>query len=74
METFITLTVSATVIIVCELVLWMLFMRKVEPLVFPHELDASHLRFFSIGRLRIIAITHAIVMFICAFLFYLFLW
>lgn len=45
---------------VCELVLWTMFFKKMKPISFPHELDTSYFRFFSLARLRISAIVHSI--------------
>lgn len=70
----ILLLVAVLVTVVAESVLWMMFRRKIEPLAFPHELDTSYFRFFGIARLRIVAITHAIVMLALLFICYFFLW
>ncbi len=51
--------VAATVAIV-EGVLWHAFCSKVRGLVFPRALDESPFRFFSVPRMRIIALTHTV--------------
>ncbi len=49
-------------LLIGEFILWRLFHRRVEPLCFPPDRDASEIGFFRMGRLRLIAIIHTIVM------------
>ena len=44
--------------VAAELLLWIVFRRKVSNITFPHHVDESYFRFFSIMRIRIIAILH----------------
>jgi|CXWL01.1.fsa_nt_gi hypothetical protein len=68
--------VSGAIIItvIGEATLWYLFQRKMKPLAFPHELDTSYFRFFSLPRLMIIAITHTVFVIACLIFFYWYLW
>ena len=51
---------SSVLIVVVEVVLWMLFKRRIQGICFPHDMDASFFRFFTLGRLRVIAISHTL--------------
>ncbi len=62
------------VTVLCEGILWMIFRQKLSPLVFPHELDTSYFRFFSLRRLRITALAHAIGTAVCIVILCLYLW
>jgi len=68
----IVICILATV--VCEVVLWSLFHQKMTPLSFPHELDTSYFRFFSLARIRMVAIVHTIVVAVMLTLLCLYLW
>jgi hypothetical protein len=71
---FFAITGSVLVAIICEAVLWFLFRKRLNPLIFPHELDTSYFRFFNIARLQILAILHVIFLVICMILFCIYLW
>ncbi len=63
MTAFLTAIVSLIVIIVVgETILWRLFRRRIDPVTFPHERDRSQVGFFRIGRMRIVAALHAIIL------------
>lgn len=50
--------VGLSLLTVSEWLLWRLLKRKIQGLRFPHELDASVFRVFSVGRLRALAVAH----------------
>jgi hypothetical protein len=68
------ITGAIVVIILSEAVLWWLFQKKMTPLSFPHELDASYFRFFSMSSLRAIALVHTFLMCGCIVLCSWYLW
>ena len=49
-----------TLILACETVLWMVFRAKMSRIDFPHEVDESFFRFFSLIRLRLLAVLHTV--------------
>jgi hypothetical protein len=57
-----TLLMIGTVILILavEFFLWKLFCGKIVGVMFPHETDRSSLSFFTMGRLRFLALTHTI--------------
>lgn len=59
---WITIASLVGFVLVSELFLWKLFRRHVDPVVFPSETDTSQIGFFSVGRLRIVALIHTIVL------------
>lgn len=62
------LVLLESAIVLGEGVLWILFRRNMIALSFPHEADASSLRFFTFNRIRLIAALHtAALMAIVAF-------
>ena len=74
MNLFIALGVITVATVGSELILWMMFMRRMKPLQFPSELDTSYFRFFEARRLRIIAILHTILLLAVFYTLYSFLW
>jgi hypothetical protein len=70
----IALGTSIAIIIVGEWLLWGLFKTRVRSLQFPHETDQSDLHFFTIARLRICALLHALLLLGIATITFLFLW
>ena len=66
------IAIGIAVILGFEWTMWKLFLRRVQGVHFPRDLDKSHLRFFSIGRIRMCAIMHtsflAVVLIIASFL------
>lgn len=57
-----------------EATLWMLFSRRAKPLDFPKQVDWSNLHFFTLGRMRAIAVVHGAVMMGAVIAVFLFLW
>lgn len=57
-----------------EILLWRLFRRRIDPVIFPSDSDASQLRFFHLGRVRFIALCHTIVLGAWLFLSVAWLW
>ena len=56
-------------IILLEGILWLFFRRKVEGIHFPHTIDASQLKFFSLKRIGICAMGHAVFLILSIFWF-----
>ncbi len=65
---------AVLVTVLCEIVLWLMFRKRLLPLAFPHELDTSYFRFFSMRRLGTLAILHTIFVSICMASFCIYLW
>lgn len=65
---------SSILIVVVEGCLWLLFRQRVQGLSFPRELDASFFRFFTLGRLRAIAIGHTLFLLGAVIALFLLLW
>lgn len=59
-----SLTIGIGLLILMELLLWVLFRRRIAGLVFPHEFDESFFRFFTLRRMEIVAVAH--LFFLCA--------
>lgn len=55
-----------------ELVLWRMFRRRVDPVIYPADRDASQVGFFRLGRMRAVAFLHAIIL--CAWIILSILW
>lgn len=66
--------IVGVVIVTLELILWMVFHRKVEGLSFPRETDESLFRFFTVTRLRLVAILHTLFLLAVFILSSSFLW
>jgi hypothetical protein len=69
-----TLLVSGALIAVAEFLFWRLFRRKIEGLLFPHELDASIFHFFTLPRMKLVAVAHTLFLIVTISLLLLFLW
>jgi len=67
-------TIVGAAIMFIEIIIWILFRRKIEGVCFPNETDHSHFGFFSIARLRIIAILHTIVLLAVLIISAIYLW
>ena len=67
------ITVGA-VITAIELMLWIVFYAKVQGLCFPRETDESLFRFFTVTRLRLIAILHTLFLIAVFMIASYFLW
>ena len=61
-------------ILLIEIVLWQVFRRKMEGIRFPNAADHSHFRFFSMTRMRLIAIFHTVFLLAVLVISTLFLW
>lgn len=64
----------ACVLLGWEILLWRLFRRRIDPMIFPAESDASQLRFFDLGRMRFIAACHTVALGAAVLLPLLWLW
>ncbi len=69
-----SLVVVAIVIILAELLLWALFMRKTAGIVFPRASDFSSMRISAIETLRVGIIIHAMILFAITAFSFLYLW
>lgn len=75
MDPLLTVIISAAAVtVLCEVILWEIFRRKIAPLSFPHELDTSYFRFFSTARLRLVAVVHTIFVGVCLAIMSFYLW
>lgn len=68
------LGITIVVILVAEGMLWDLFSHKVRTLCFPCDVDTSFFRFFSLLRLRALAVSHAAFLAAAIVLFAIALW
>ncbi len=74
-----TMLIFAILTTVCvllfgEILLWRLFRRRIDPMIFPPESDASALGFFHLGRLRLLALVHTAALGTTLVLSLLWLW
>jgi hypothetical protein len=74
MEVFFPIVAFALVILLMEFMLWRMFRAKVSTVTFPHATDHSAFAFFSVGRLRFLAMVHAVVLIVCLAITYVLLW
>ena len=58
----ISLLLIGGAVIGLELLMWVMFRKKLEGLVFPHELDALSLHFFTITRMRVLVLLHSLLL------------
>lgn len=61
-EQFLTLALLVSTIVLGEIVLWKTFRRRVDPVIYPTEHDASQVGFFRLGRMRVIAVMHTVAL------------
>lgn len=61
-EPVFTIALLACTVLLGEFVLWRLFRQRVDPIIFPSETDTSQFGFFSIGRMRLIAVIHTVLL------------
>lgn len=61
-------------IVSLEWILWTIFRRKIGGLCFPRETDESLFRFFTLIRLRLIAILHTLFLVAIFMIATYFLW
>lgn len=64
----------AALILTTEVILWRLFARRCAPLLLARELDASSFGLWTLGRLRIAAIVHAVTLVFTVASFFLWVW
>jgi hypothetical protein len=74
MNLAIVLLAAVLVTVLSEYMLWSMFRRKAEPLVFPKELDTSAVGFFTIGRMRVFTLIHTALMIVVLCAVFSFLW
>ena len=58
MTSLLALTIMMAFIASAEGALWNMFTRKMRGIELPHEADASTFRFFTVGRVRLLALVH----------------
>ena len=68
------ITGTLTLIVIAEFAMWTLFRRRIGGLLFPHELDASLFRFFTLTRLRLIALLHTFFLMVATTALYWLVW
>ncbi len=73
-ELVLTLAPLACTALLGEFVLWRLFRRRVDPVIFPADQDTSQLGFFRLGRMRLVAVLHAVILVAWIVLSVLWLW
>lgn len=74
METVTAFVIGSAVLCLLEFALWIAFRRKAELLQFPRDTDVSFFRLLTVGRLRVAAVLHTVLMmFILGFILF-FLW
>lgn len=61
-ELTLTIVLLACTALLGEFVLWRLFRRRVDPVIFPSEHDTSQIGFFRLGRMRVVAVAHAVAL------------
>jgi hypothetical protein len=57
-----TLTLLIATLGVGEFMLWRMFRRRVDPVIFPVEQDASSVAFFRPGRMKLLALMHTLTL------------
>lgn len=60
--TWIAIVSVVGAVLASELLLWLLFRRKIIGLLFSRTNDVSIFRFFTIARIRFIALMHSVVL------------
>jgi hypothetical protein len=65
------LSFGIAAVLLLEGAMWMLFRKRIEGIHFPQSADASELRFFTIRRIGICAVAHALFLMACLVLFFL---
>lgn len=73
-ELTLTIVLLLCTALVGEALLWRLFRRRVDPVIFPADQDASQLGFFRLGRMRVVALAHTIILCVWMLLSVLWLW
>lgn len=57
---YLTIAIGGTIAVIgLELALWLMFKRRTHGLDFPRDADVSHLRFFTLNRIRFCAVLHS---------------
>ncbi len=75
MDTRLTVLISGFIIVLfSEFVLWRLFRRRVNGFLFSREIDISHFRFFTLLRLRLCAVLHAVLLLVILLCSLWFVW
>ena len=75
MDSLLTAIIGSSVLIVMvEGFLWMLFRKRIQGICFPRKMDVSFFRFFTLGRLRAVAISHTLFLLGAVNALYLLLW
>ncbi len=67
------ITIGALMLII-EGTLWLIFVHKLRGLHFPRSVDESFFRFFSLTRLRLVAVLHTLFLLAIFVLVSLYVW
>jgi hypothetical protein len=57
-----TLALLVTTLVATEFMLWRMFRRRVDPVIFPAEQDASSVAFFRPGRMKLLTLAHSVAL------------
>lgn len=71
---FLAWIIVGTIVAGIELTLWTMFRRKLSGLDFPHDIDQSHLRFFTRNSLKLITLLQAVFLIAVFVIASFFLW
>lgn len=71
---FLVIILLVGALLVGELILWRMFRRRVDPVIFPTDHDQSSIGFFRPGRMRFVALCHTIALGVAIVLAVLWLW
>jgi hypothetical protein len=71
---FLTIVLLVGALLLGELALWRMFRRRIDPVTFPSDVDASSIGFYRPGRMRAIAVAHAVLLGASLVFFVTWLW
>jgi hypothetical protein len=71
---FLTIVLLVGALVLGEFALWRMFRRRIDPVTFPSDVDASSIGFYKPGRMRAIALLHTLALGACIVFFVAWLW
>jgi len=71
---FIAIGCWIILILLAESIMWALFKRKFAQICLPTEADKTIFHFFTVGRMRIVALLHTLVLIVAIIFGHLLLW
>ena len=75
MSLFFTITAACMIaIIAAEMMMWRLFRIRIAGLLFPRDIDASLLQFFTLPRLRFAALFHTLFLLVAVVVLFWLTW